>query len=498
MRDLPKPGRYAMFLRKSREDAEAEREGKFETLAKHEAVLVRLAKDLGIEVVRTYRELASGASLSERDEAMAMLGDVRAGAYDGVLAFDLQRVTRGDMVDQGMVTRVFASSGTLIVTPAKVYDLRDELDGNFSELEMLFGRMELARITKRMTAGKEEAVRQGQYIGSFPPYGWDKVTVGRKKTLRPNADNPRMVSWYERIVAGDSPRSIADEMNEMGIPSPRGKLWCRTMVINVIRNPVNKGYVRWNQRKTATELDGSMAKVKKRRKADMILVKGLHEGTVPDDLWQRANDAMSGRASKNNGAHPLRNPLATLLVCKGCGRAMRCIKSPWHKDDYYMHGEVTRRTCWAVGAKVPVVVDALVDALVCIASDLEVDVDGNRAPSLTAQLERDLEEERKSAETLFRLVEKGLITDDEFAERRRLSRERASAIEQRLEDSRARDAALAANGEMSVRIRSAIDDLRRYEGRAQEVNEALKSFIRRVEYEKDPETGEIRLGVFLK
>jgi len=498
MRDLPKPGRYAMFLRKSREDIEAERVGRFETLAKHESALKRLADDLGIHVIRTYRELASGAALADRDEAMAMLGDVRAGAFDGVLAFDLQRITRGDMLDQGTVTRIFASTGTLIVTPAKVYDLRDELDGNFSELEMLFGRMELARISKRMAAGKEEAVRQGQYIGSIAPYGWDKVTSGRMKTLAPNADNARMVSWYERIATGDSPRKIADEMNELGIPTPRGKTWCRSMIMNVIRNPINKGYVRWNQKRTETRLDDGLIRVKKRTKAEPIIVKGLHEGTVPDELWQRANDVMSSRASKNNGVHPLRNPLATLLVCKGCGRSMRCLKSPWGKGDYYVHNEVTRRTCWEVGAKVTDVVDLLIDALAGIAADIDVEGAPETRPSATPQLERDLQSEQKAAETLFRLVEKGMITDEEFARRRELSRSREEAIRARLAESIARDAADVDAKARSVNIRLAIDNLRNYEGRAQEVNDVLRSIIDRIEYEKDPETGKISLGVFMR
>lgn len=78
-----------MFLRKSREDVEAEREGAFETLAKHEAVLTRLADDMGIEVAHVYRELVSGASLDDRDVAQAMLEDVRSGRWDGIVAFDL-------------------------------------------------------------------------------------------------------------------------------------------------------------------------------------------------------------------------------------------------------------------------------------------------------------------------------------------------------------------------------------------------------------------------
>ena len=57
---LPANGRYAMFLRKSREDAEAERAGKFETLAKHRAVLERLAESMGVAISQFPEPQLSG------------------------------------------------------------------------------------------------------------------------------------------------------------------------------------------------------------------------------------------------------------------------------------------------------------------------------------------------------------------------------------------------------------------------------------------------------
>lgn len=500
MRELVKPGRYAMFLRKSREDIEAERSGKFETLAKHEAVLNRLADDMGLSVAHVYRELASGASLVDREQAMEMLSDVRSGAYDGVLAFDLQRITRGDMIDQGSIQRVFALTDTPIITPAKVYDMRDELDGNFVELEMLFGRMELARITKRMTAGKEEAVRQGQYIGSIAPFGWDKVQDGRMKTLAPNGDNPRMVSWYERIADDEAtPREIADEMNELGIPSPRGKMWDRSLVLHIIQNPVNKGYVRWNQRKTVTSLDGELGKVKRRQPTEPVVAKGLHEGTVSEELWQRANDVISSRANhKTPKKYELKDPLASLLVCKCCGRSMLRAYNSNSPTEYYVHSRVNRRCCWQHGSKIGDVVDLLVEALEEAAEDIELCGEPERGTSSTPQLEKDLQAERGSVETLFRLVERGIITDDEFAERKRLSDKRLEAIEAKLSASKRADREAAGARITSAALKEAVASLRDYKGRAQQVNDCLKALVSRIEYEKDPETGKIHLGVIFK
>lgn len=500
MRELVKPGRYAMFLRKSREDVEAERAGKFETLAKHESALRRLADDLGLAVVHVYRELVSGASLSDRDDARQMLEDVMSGAYDGVLAFDLQRLTRGDMIDQGTIMRVFALTGTLIVTPGRTYDPRDESDENFAEIEMMFGRMELSRITRRLVSGKEEAVRQGQYIGSLAPYGWRKVARGRMKTLEPSDDNARMVSWYERIAAHEAtPRQIADEMNELRIPTPRGKTWDRSLVIRIIQNPVNKGYVRWNQKRTVAALGNGMQKVKRRQACEPVIAKGLHEGTVNEDLWQRANDAISGRANASVcDGRELKDPLAGILVCKGCGRSMRRVRNTRWPVEYYNHPQVNKRECWQAGAKIDDVVALLIETLVDEAEAVSYAAKAPRRTSAVPQLEKDLESEGKSVETLFRLVEKGMITDEEFAERRRLADERLTAIKEKLTAARETDRKAARTKERTVMLKEAIAQLSDYQGRAKAVNDCLKSLVDRIEYEKDPETRELRLRVFLK
>lgn len=488
-----------MFLRKSREDVESERAGKGETLAKHRAALSRLADDMGIEVSRVYEEIVSGGDLSRRADARRMLEDVRAGMWDGVLAFDLQRVTRGDMIDQGTVVLAFQLSRTLIITPQKVYDLRDELDGNFAELEMLFGRMELARITRRLVTGKEEAVRQGQYLGSIAPYGYDKAVSGRKKTLVPNADAERVVSWFRRVAEdGATPRELADEMNEMGIPTPRAGLWDRTLVTKIIRNPVYKGYVRWNARRTVEAFGPDGKKAKVRERADEIVARGLHEPIVDEALWQRAVDAISVRRHATPPDRTLKDPLASLLVCPGCGRSMQRVRDSRRSQAYYSHPTVNRQACWQKASRMEVVVGAVVEALAREAADVEARMERGGEPPATDQLERDLAAEERSAETLFRLVEKGIISDEEFAGRKGLSDARLAAIRARLDEAVAAARRSGADGELTVSLKRAIADLGSYEGRAEEVNRFLKTFIERIEYEKDPESGSLRLRVFFR
>ncbi|WP_418831057.1 recombinase family protein [Paraeggerthella sp.] len=504
---LPASGRYAMLLRKSREDMEAERIGKFETLARHEAELYRLADSLGIKVAKVFRELVSGDSLQDRETMRELLGEVMQNAWDGVLAIDMQRVTRGDMVDQGTIMAAFKYTRTLIVTPGKIYDPADENDEDTMEVHLMVGRIELKMIKKRLQEGRVRSVHDGQYVGSFAPFGWDKATIDRKHTLVPNADNPAMVQMYRDVASrARSVQGIADDYNARGVPSPRNRNWDQSTVRRIIRNPANKGYVRWFERKQVVEFDDGM----KRRKTRVLcpektlIVKGLHEGTVPEDLWQAANDVIAyvPQSREPNGTK-LRNPLAGLLVCKGCGRSLQTVHSNKQPRLRYQHPKSNKHECWAIGAYFDDVIPLAISALEAAAHDVEASIAGNDGRQVAASerlkvLETDERECRNALANLMRLAEKGLISDEEFAERKAVHDERLARTLEQTDAARFDAASAPRKREQVVRAKEAIASLSDYEGREKEVNGFLKTLVDRIEYEKDPRTGEIRLGVYLK
>ena len=59
-------GEYCIYLRKSRADREAEQRGEGETLARHEKILMDLARRLHISIKSIYREVVSGETISAR------------------------------------------------------------------------------------------------------------------------------------------------------------------------------------------------------------------------------------------------------------------------------------------------------------------------------------------------------------------------------------------------------------------------------------------------
>ena len=163
---------YCIDLRKSRKDLEAEARGEGESLARHEAELLQLAKRMDLPISQIYREVVSGDTIESRP-MMSVLHEVEDGLWTGVLVMEVERLARGDTIDQGVVSRAFSYSNTLIITPNKVYNPCDEAD---EESILRLACSCLAANTKRSTAGslqgagRTASIREAEkFVGNMPP-----------------------------------------------------------------------------------------------------------------------------------------------------------------------------------------------------------------------------------------------------------------------------------------------------------------------------------------
>ena len=135
---------YCIYLRKSRADRELELQGFGETLKRHRDTLIELAKKKNLPIGEIYEEVVSGDSIAARPQMQRLLNDVSDGKWEGVLVMEIERLARGDTSDQGIVTKTFTYSNTLIITPMKTFNPTDEFDQEYFE----FGPQEQICLTK--------------------------------------------------------------------------------------------------------------------------------------------------------------------------------------------------------------------------------------------------------------------------------------------------------------------------------------------------------------
>ena len=83
---------YAMYLRKSRADIEAEKLGEGETLKRHKAILTKLAAKQGLYVGKIFQELVSGETIAARPQIQQLINECYEGKYKGIIIIDVDSI----------------------------------------------------------------------------------------------------------------------------------------------------------------------------------------------------------------------------------------------------------------------------------------------------------------------------------------------------------------------------------------------------------------------
>ena len=382
------PDEFLVYLRKSRSDdplLSVE-----EVLAKHEAILDEWCeKNLGAKVPEEnkYREVVSGETIADRPKIQEILKKMESPKIKGVIIVEVQRLSRGDLEDAGRIIKLFRYTNTLAVTPQKAYDIRDEYDRDAFERELKRGNEFLEYTKKIMSRGTLLSVSQGNYVGSRPPYGYDKIWVmeGKRKcpTLAINEEEASVVRMiFDMYVNKDMGRpSIAKHLDSLGIKPPKGERWSPSALKDLLENVHYLGKIKWNWRKTVTVVeDGEIKKTAPKAKiGEYLIYDGKHPAIISDELFNAAL-AKQGRNHRTKPDTKVRNPFASLLYCR-CGRAMRLAHYKSHNAPPRLvcndHGNCQTGSCTYEEFE-----NYIVDVLKQCIADFEIRVNNDNSDSI--------------------------------------------------------------------------------------------------------------------
>ena len=303
-----------------------------EVLDKHDKIIEEYAeKYLGgpIPEQNKYREVGSAESLNSRPEILRVLKAIEDPAIKAVAVVEVQRLSRGDLEDAGRLIRILRYTNTYVITPMKIYDLRDEYDRDAFERELKRGNEYLEYFKKIQARGKLASVKEGNYVGSVAPYGFDRIekTDGKKTyhTLierKDQADVVRMVfNWYCNEDIGAT--AICRRLEDLGVKTKTGgNRWRSYPIFSLLENVHYIGCVRWNWRKTIKIIeDQEIRKLRPKAKVDEYLIfEGKHDGIISEELFNKARE-IKGNRHRTKQDLTLKNPFSGIMYCK-CGAKM--------------------------------------------------------------------------------------------------------------------------------------------------------------------------------
>ncbi|PFP30194.1 recombinase [Bacillus sp. AFS073361] len=433
-----------IYLRKSRKDLEEEKKASehgetYDTLERHRNTLLSVAKRERHNIVHIYEEVVSGESVTERPEVQEMLRELEAGVVDGVLVMDLDRLGRGDMLDQGLLDRAFRYSGTKILTPTEVYDPESETWELVFGIKSLVAREELKAITRRMQRGRVASAGEGKSISKVPPYGY-----ARDENLRlyPDVETAWVVKKiFEMMRDGHGRQAIAQELDRLGIkpPNTKRKNWSPSSITAIIKNEAYIGNIVWGQIKHVKR-NGKYKKVKMPRNK-WTIKENAHDPLVSAELFEAANRAHSGRwRPSTNVGRALSNPLAGILKCEVCGYSMLYQPRPNRPNDVI---RCAQPGCKGVqkGAALNLVEQSVLGGLSAMAKRIAALTETNKPDSTDDTPYKKLLIDKKQTEVdelltqkskLHDLLERGIYDIDTFMERQTNLAERINGLQEEI------------------------------------------------------------------
>ena len=319
--------RFAKYLRKSREEKDLPTDI---VLQSHNRILDEVCMRMNIHVDEedTFKELVSAESIDARPQMKRLLKLVEQGYYTGILVYEVQRLCRGNGMDQALVNETFKLSGTKIITPNKVYDTaNNESDEEYLEFGLFMSRREYKTINRRLKDGKISAFKMGKFINSIPPTGYKRVKLKGDKgyTLEIDENEAYIIREMFDLFVNENMKlgEIARKFENENVPNRSNTTWSIPMLRTFLNNITYAGYLTYNKRKQVKSLKNGEFNFSRPINKDYMIQKGIHEPIIDIETFNKAQEKLKNNTNvKIPKNREIKNPLAGIIKCSICGKTL--------------------------------------------------------------------------------------------------------------------------------------------------------------------------------
>jgi len=323
--------------------------------------------------VTVYRlDAMTGKSVMEYAETKRMLADIRSGHITGLVFSKLARLARNtkELLE---FADIFQANKADLVSLAESIDTSTPAGRLFYTMIAAMAEWEREEIASRVSASIPIRAKLGKNIGGQPSLGykWEN-----KELIIDAAEAPLRKLIYELFLKYQRQATTANALNELGYRTRNGKLFSRSGVCNLLRDPMAKG----ERRAAYTKRSGRNRQWTMKPKEEWIIVPC--PAIVSEELWNQCNHILDEQEKRTKRPGPKAVHLLSGLVKCNCGKSMYV----FHRSMVY--------TCKGCGNRIAM--DDIDEIYQAHLKDYLANI--NASPYLE-QSDRDLRENKKLLET---------------------------------------------------------------------------------------------------
>ena len=241
-------------------------------------------------------EALSGTSVKRRESFLKMIDDSAFDKFDLIITKEISRFSRNTL-DSIKYTQELLKNGVGVVFQSdNINTLMPDAELRLTIMSSI-AQDEVRKISERVKFGFKRAIENGVVLGNNRIWGYTK----QNGKLVVNPEEAKIVKTIFELYAIDKMgmRGIANVLKERGIKNNNGNVFSFSTIKNIIVNPKYKGYYcgnkthkydyRSNDRKVFDETEWVMYRDEENVPA-----------IVSEELWQKANDILSRRSTKQS------------------------------------------------------------------------------------------------------------------------------------------------------------------------------------------------------
>jgi len=206
------------------------------------------AKALGFDA-RLWNE--GGKSSNHEDIAgrpvlQALVNEIASGDAKHVFVYDQSRLSRNDNVASAIRYQC-KKNGVILYTKDGKYDFTNASDTFMKQVLDAMAELDNAGRAERTRLGKLQRVKQHQWHGGPPPFGY---RLDSKKLVVEKSEADKVKEIYKRYASGESTHVIKKFLDKSGVLPRRGGAWTLGSILKILENTHYVGYYTYRDKKS--------------------------------------------------------------------------------------------------------------------------------------------------------------------------------------------------------------------------------------------------------
>ena len=285
---------------------------------------------------------------TERESFQRLLGDVMNGKITCVVVKDLSRFARNYSDAGSLIDNLFVQMGVRFISLAEGVDSYlnpDSVNSIIVPITNVMNDQYCYQTSKKIRQVFDYKRRNGQYIGSFAPYGYIKDPANKHQLLVDTEAAETVKRVYSMLLQGSSKRAIALYLNEHGILSPTAyrrkkglpvssavaddPMWGARMIHEMLTNPIYTGDLVQGRRRVKSY---KVHQIEAVPEDEWVRVPDTHEAIIPHETFDKVQ-ALLVRDTRTSPKGREVHLFSGFLKCADCGKSIT--RSQSGKNIYY-------------------------------------------------------------------------------------------------------------------------------------------------------------------